>query len=179
MRSSPGAERESSAAGDVRVGSDTPAAGDQERSDVPAELAAAEERYLRARADLDNYRKRADRELERRVNERTDRVLREWLEVADNVERALAWEGDVPAQEAGLRAVHEQIEAVLDRQGVRRVGETGEPFDPALHEAVAVVPSSQRETGTIAEVVRPGYSTNDRLLRPAQVVVVGTPAGGG
>jgi molecular chaperone GrpE len=161
MQSSPGAER------------------DRGRADLPAELAAAEERYLRARADLDNYRKRADRELERRVHEQTDRLLREWLEVADTVERALAWNSNKPEEEAGLRAVREQIETVLAGQGVRRVGEAGEAFDPALHEAVGVVPSRQRDTGTIAEVVRAGYSTDDRLLRPAQVVVVGPPAGGG
>jgi molecular chaperone GrpE len=161
------------------VGPDAPAAGDGERADLPAELAAAEERYLRARSDLDNYRKRADRELERRVQEQTDRILREWLEVADTVERALAWENGIAPDQAGLRAVREQIEAVLAREGVRPVGDAGERFDPERHEAVGVVVPSDREPGTIAEVVRTGYSTDDRLLRPAQVVVVGPAAGGG
>jgi molecular chaperone GrpE len=142
---------------------------------VRAQLADAEDRYLRARADLENYRKRADRELQQRLNEWADGLLRAWLEVVDSFERALVLaEGD-PRLAEGLRAVQEQIDGLLARQGVTRIGEIGERFDPQLHEAIAVMPSRDRPTGTIAEIARSGYSVGDRLLRPAQVAVARAP----
>jgi molecular chaperone GrpE len=140
----------------------------QTQEELLAQLAAAEDRFLRARADLENYRKRADRELERRLRERIDDVLRDWLEGVDSVERALALQaGDT----AGLRAVLDQLDAILARQGVTRLGEVGAPFDPELHEAIGVVPAGDSPAGTIAEIARSGYSVGDRVLRPAQVVV--------
>jgi molecular chaperone GrpE len=142
------------------------------------DLAATEERYLRARADLENYRKRADRELERRVRQQGDELLRAWLEVADSLERALALEGEQPASTLGLRAFLEQVESILARQGVRRLGAVGETFDPELHEAVAVVPGTDRPAGTVAEVARSGYAVDDRVVRPAQVAVA-RPTGDG
>jgi len=140
----------------------------QTQEELLAQLAAAEDRFLRARADLENYRKRADRELERRLRERIDDVLRDWLEGVDSVERALALQaGDT----AGLRAVLDQLDAILARQGVTRLGEVGAPFDPEFHEAIGVVPAGDSPAGTIAEIARSGYSVGDRVLRPAQVVV--------
>jgi molecular chaperone GrpE len=139
-----------------------------ELEQVRAELAVAEERQLRARADLENFRKRAERELQWLVREQSDEVLREWLEVVDSVERAIALEG---AQGDGLLPVLDQIDAILGRLGVERVGEVGERFDPERHEAVAVVPRPDAEADTVADVARAGYSAGDRLLRPAQVTV--------
>jgi molecular chaperone GrpE len=136
-----------------------------------AQLARAEDRYLRSRADLENYRKRADRELERRVRERGDQLLAAWLDVVDSVERALALAQHDAGTAADLRAFLDQMEAVLRRQGVTRIGAVGEVFDPELHEAVAVVPGGDHEPGTIAQVARSGYSADDRVLRPAQVTV--------
>jgi molecular chaperone GrpE len=139
-----------------------------------AQLATSEDRFLRARADLENYRRRSERELERRVQERSDALLLAWLEVVDSVERALALEPEEAAR-AGLRAFLEQMQGILARQGVTRAGEVGDPFDPERHEAVAVVPDSGLEAGTIADVARPGYSIGDRVVRPAQVAVARTP----
>ena len=138
---------------------------------VRTDLADAEGRYVRARADLENYRKRAERELERRVREQGDALLRDWLEVVDSVDRALALETDGAESTAGLRAFLDQIEAILARHGVRRIGEVGDMFDPELHEAVAVVPGTTRSAGTIADVSRSGYAVGDRVVRPAQVAV--------
>jgi len=138
-------------------------------------MSSAEDRYLRARADLENYRKRADRELEQRLNERADGLLRAWLEVIDSFERALVLAEDDPQLAQGLRAVQEQIDGLLSRQGVTRLGAVGEPFDPQLHEAIAVMPSRDLPPGTIAEIARSGYSVGDRLLRPAQVAVARAP----
>jgi molecular chaperone GrpE len=141
-----------------------------------SDLAEAEGRHVRARADLENYRKRADRELERRVREQADALLREWLEVVDSLDRALALETDGAESAAGLRAFLDQIDAILARHGVRRIGEVGDVFDPELHEAVAVVPGTPRSPGTIADIARSGYAVGDRVVRPAQVAVA-RPAG--
>lgn len=142
---------------------------------VRNELAAMEGRFKRARADLENYRKRAEREFERRVAERHEAMLRDWLEVADSVDRALMSSIGDPQLGPGLKALREQIEGVLARQGVTRFGQPGERFDPERHEAAGVRPSDDQPDGAILDVVRPGYAINDRVLRPAQVVVARTP----
>jgi molecular chaperone GrpE len=129
-----------------------------------------EQRYLRATADLENYRKRASREVERRVTEREEEMLGEWLNVLDSVERALAASAGNPASE-GFRAVLAQMEAILGRHGVSRVGEVGERFDPERHEALAVRPADGAADRTVLEVARSGFTVDDRVLRPAQVVV--------
>jgi molecular chaperone GrpE len=141
----------------------------QER-DLQAELAALEDRYKRALADLDNYRKRTAREIERRVTECREGLIRDWLEAVDSVERALRMDPDGPAAE-GLRAVLEQMEAILRREGVQRIGAAGEPFDPERFEAVGVRESSEVPDRTVVEVVRSGFGANGHVLRPAQVIV--------
>jgi molecular chaperone GrpE len=143
------------------------------------ELARAEDRYKRALADLDNYRKRSQRELDRRTTEATDALIRDWLEVVDSVDRALRMEADGPLV-AGMRAVLEQIESVLAREGVQRTGMPGERFDPERHEAISVQESPDAEDRTIVDVARSGFMRGDRVLRPAQVVVSRRPepAGG-
>jgi molecular chaperone GrpE len=142
--------------------------------DFQAELEQMEDRFKRALADLDNYRKRSAREVERHVTERGDAVLRDWLEVVDGVERALQQTADTPLYD-GLRAVLEHMDAVLERHGVRRIGERGEPFDPNRHEAVDVRETDEAPDRTVVEVLRSGYARGDRVLRPAQVVVVRAP----
>jgi molecular chaperone GrpE len=138
--------------------------------DLEAELAQMEDRYKRALADLDNYRKRMVRETERRVEEGREAQLREWLEVVDSLERALFMQPEDPVLQ-GLRAVLEQMEAVLARQGVTRMGAAGEPFDPERHEAVATRPANGVPDRTVVDVARSGYMLGDRVLRPAEVVV--------
>ena len=194
MPSSPGAEREAQGRADAEsrseVGSgdhgpqpaETAASVDEPDEPTNEELCArlvhalaqletAEDRFLRARADLDNYRRRAEREIERRVREQTDELIRGWLEVVDSVERAFALEREHPRLAAGLRAFLDQMNGVLARQGVTRIGEVGEPFDPVMHDAVAVDSTSDQPEGAVAEVTRSGYAIGDRVLRAAQVAV--------
>jgi molecular chaperone GrpE len=160
------------------VTSEAPPGGEQEPRDgatvAEAELARMEDRYKRALADLDNYRKRAGREVERRVEESRESLMRDWLEVVDSVERALRMAPDRPLFE-GLRSVLDQMEAVLARHGIKRVGSAGEPFDPQLHEAVEVRMTDEVPDRTVVEVVRSGFALGDRVLRPAQVVVARRP----
>ena len=174
MRNSP--ESEHSEAGPATEDGGSLVVEDQ--ADPAVQLADMELRYKRALADLDNYRKRAQREIERRVEETRDMLLREWLEVTDSVDRALRMEPTGPAAER-LRAVLEQIEAILGRQGVRRIGEAGEAFDPHLHEAVGVRETDEVAAGTVVEVARSGFSVGDRVIRPAQVVVSRAGVGAG
>jgi molecular chaperone GrpE len=143
-----------------------------DQRDIEAELARMEDRYKRALADLDNYRKRSAREAERRIGESKEALLRDWLETVDSVERALAMQPDHESPVAlGLRAVLEQMEAVLARQGVERIGAVGERFDPEWHEAVAVRATDEVPNRSVVEVTRSGYAFGDRILRPAQVIV--------
>lgn len=125
-----------------------------------------DERYLRALADLDNYRKRSAQEVQRRVSEEAERLLLEWIEAVDSVDRAI---GMQPSD--GLRSVLEQMEAILSRQGVERVGAAGDRFDPELHEAISVRESNEVPDRTVLDVARSGYRRGERVLRPAQVVV--------
>jgi molecular chaperone GrpE len=142
--------------------------------ELTAELARLEDRYKRALADLDNYRKRSAREIERRVAEARESALRDWLDAVDSVERAVRMEPDGPCAE-GLHAVLEQMESVLARQGAVRIGEAGDRFDPERHEAVAVQASAELPDRTIVAVERSGFALGDRVVRPAQVVVARAP----
>jgi molecular chaperone GrpE len=147
---------------------------DGTRAELADELARTEDRYKRALADLENYRKRATREVDRRVAEAKESVLDDWLLVVDSVERAIQLERDGPCYE-GLRAVLAQIDSVLDRQGAQRVGAPGDRFDPERHEAVAVRAAGDLPDRTIVEVQRSGFAQGDRVIRPAQVVVARAP----
>jgi molecular chaperone GrpE len=153
---------------------DRPAAPDEEPDERDAELARLEDRYKRALADLDNYRKRTVREVDRQVAEARRSMLRDWLEAVDSVERAMRIEPEGPCFE-GLRAVLEQMDAVLARQGAVRIGATGDQFDPERHEAVAVRPTADHPDRTIVTVERSGFALGDQVVRPAQVVVARTP----
>ncbi len=146
-------------------------AGD--RQVLTAELAGIEDRYKRALADLDNYRKRSEREIERRVAQARESILREWLDVVDSVERAVRLEP--PPCSEGMRALLEQMDGILTRQGVERIGAPGDRFDPERHEAIALQPSDEVPDRTIVTVQRSGYANADRVIRPAQVVVASAP----
>jgi molecular chaperone GrpE len=146
----------------------------EELEQAQAELERLDDRYKRALADLDNYRKRSAREVDRRVEESGDAMLHQWLDAVDSVERALRMEPENPLFE-GLRSVLEQMEAILDRQGVQRIGEVGETFDPERHEAIEVRDTDEVPDRTVLDVARSGYRRGDRVLRPAQVVVSRAP----
>jgi molecular chaperone GrpE len=145
-----------------------------EVAELREELARTQDRHRRALADLDNYRKRVEREAVRRAADVRHALLLEWLEAVDSVERALRMEPGDP----GLSAVLEQMEAILARHGVTRLDALGTRFDPERHEAIAVAPSADVPNQTVLEVARSGFGTDDgTVLRPAQVVVSRQPAG--
>jgi molecular chaperone GrpE len=160
------------------------AAGDGEEAETDgdpiAELQArADEnwdRYLRAAAELENVRKRAARDVENAHKFAIERFATELLAVCDSLEMALA--ADDASSEAlreGSEATLKQLVSVMQRFGVEEVDPEGEPFDPALHEAMTMQPSDEVEPGSVITVFQKGYALNGRLLRPARVVVAAEP----
>jgi molecular chaperone GrpE len=147
---------------------------DRAVADLQQQIRDMEDRWKRAAADLDNYRKRFERELERLRFAERDLVLREWLSVVDNMERALHAEkaSEVNPWFQGMQAIYQQMMGVLGLFGVTRFSPKGEPFDPVRHDAVATVNLKDEAEGIIAEVVEPGYTINGRILRPAKVIPV-------
>ena len=143
------------------------------------ELASANhERYLRAVAELDNVRKRAARDVANARRYGLERLAQALLPVLDSLEAGLA-SGEQASAESlldGKRATMRLLNAALEQVGIKELDPHGEPFDPAMHEAMAVAPSDDAEPGTVLEVFQKGYSIHDRLLRAARVVVAKEPA---
>lgn len=165
-----------------------PLADDQSTAPISAEELAqfrakagqAEEnwdKFLRATADLDNYRKRVLREKEELSRATSERVVGALLPVLDNLERALAAASQQPAADNaalldGLKQIQAQFRRTLEQFGLQEViAHAGHPFDPNHHEAISQVESVEHPEGTIVDQLQRGYRIADRLLRPARVVV--------
>jgi molecular chaperone GrpE len=168
--------------GSARAASSVPpadgAAGDAAVEGPEAEIARLRERLLRTAADFDNYRKRTRRDIsdaERRVQENLLNVL---LQPFDNLERAVQHAEtaqDVKALAEGLKMVLRQLEDALSTVGIQRITSVGKPFDPSEHEAVQHIHTDDFPPGAVAQELRPGYRWQDRLIRPALVVVAKAP----
>ncbi|MDI7249673.1 MAG: nucleotide exchange factor GrpE [Bacillota bacterium] len=137
------------------------------------------EQFLRARADLDNYRRRMEREVERLVERGRQELLLRFLEVADNFQRALMPQASVDPDglRRGLELISRQLDNLLRQEGVEPVEAVGAPFDPRLHEAVAVWECDEVERETVTDEIQKGYLYRGELLRPARVRVGRPPAG--
>lgn len=158
--------------------------GDAVDDDALAALqATADEhwdKYLRAAAELDNVRKRAARDVDNARKFAIERFATDLLAVCDSLEMALASEAaSVESLREGSEATLKQLAAVMQRFGVEEVNPEGEPFDPALHEAMTMQPSADLEPGSVITVFQKGYALNGRLLRPARVVVASEPPDAG
>ena len=133
-------------------------------------------KYRSASDEFDQARARLRKELSKDVERGRRSLIVSFLEVLDNLDRALdaaADRADDPFVQ-GVSIVRQQFLTTLEGLGVKRVASAGEPFDPALHEAVATVAASDAApAGTIAGIVKPGYVIGDEVLRPAQVAVAG------
>lgn len=142
------------------------------------QLAEAEARVLRVQAELENFRKRTQRDQASERQYASLPLARDLLVVIDNLDRALA-----AAQEAdesqglveGVKMVSEQILTVLSQHHCEKMEVSQEAFDPNLHEAVGQIPSDEFPAGTIVEVAQPGYRMHDRIVRAPQVLIA-TPA---
>jgi molecular chaperone GrpE len=145
-------------------------------TDLESQVADLEDRWRRALADLDNLRKRYERDsAHQRARERAQ-VAAAWLPVLDHLELALAHATANPAAIIdGVRGVRDQALAVLAGLGYPRRDDVGAIFDPSRHEAVAATPAHHVPAGTVLEVVRPGYGDGEQQLRPAAVIVAAAP----
>ncbi|HVU72829.1 MAG TPA: nucleotide exchange factor GrpE [Mycobacteriales bacterium] len=153
------------------------------RRSESAELAALrtraaelEDRWRRALADLDNLRKRTARDAQRQIDDERDRITAQWLPVVDSLERALEHARADPAEIVpGVKAVHSLAVELLARLGYPRREDVGAKFDPAHHDAVSTSSTAEVPEGTVVQVLRPGYGSDERQLRPASVVVASRP----
>ena len=136
------------------------------------------EQYLRAVAELDNVRKRAQREIEAANRYGLERFAAELLPVKDSLELAVqnAARGDADSLREGQEATLKLLSRALERLGITPIDPLGEPFDPERHEAMMTQESDTAEPNSVLKVVQPGYELNGRLLRPARVVVAKEPA---
>lgn len=178
--SGPAPDVASSATGDPSLANAAGTAGDADGSlrdqleAARAERDANRDNWLRAQADLENYRKRVQREMDEASRYRVLPLARDVLPVLDNLRRALTAAeegGDTAGLVEGVRLVVKQFEDVLARHSVTPIAAVGQPFDPNLHEALQQVPSRDHPPMTVLEEFQRGYRLHDRVLRPSQVVV--------
>jgi molecular chaperone GrpE len=148
-----------------------------EPAEPTLELAELRDRHLRLLADFDNFRKRAERELEERTRYVLAEPIRELLPVLDNLERALAAQGAEGDLLRGVEMIARQFLDVLRRFGVEPIPAVGSRFDPRRHEAVMSVDSPGVTEPTVIGELQRGYVLRDRLLRPALVKVAVPEAG--
>jgi molecular chaperone GrpE len=138
------------------------------------------ERALRLQAEMANYRRRQQRIARDEARAEKAALLRDVLAIADNLDRALSAAQEPSQKQAqaarlieGVELTRSSLERTLDKYGLERIQAKGEPFDPAWHEAVHVVPARSMgvEPGTVVQVLEAGYRDQDALVRPAKVVV--------
>ena len=160
---------------------DRKASGKDIKQNIEAQLQEKEkeakenyDRYLRLSAELDNYKKRVEKEKAETYKFANETILKDLLPVLDNLERAL-----VHGQEAGLpkallegvELTHKALWTVMEKHGITRIEALGEEFDPTHHEAVMVQEDIQKPAGTVISQLQIGYRLHNRLVRPAMVVV--------
>jgi molecular chaperone GrpE len=143
------------------------------------ELGEAKDRDLRTQAELDNYRKRVQREMEDSLRYANMNLMRDLLPVVDNLNRAAdsaEKTSDVAGLLAGVKMVAAQFEDVLARHHCKRITAHGETFDPNVHEAIAQQPSEEHPQGMVLLEATTGFQLHDRVVRPTQVIVSSGPA---
>ena len=155
------------------------AADEREDDDPAAQLQRAQteaadnyDRYLRAAAELDNFRKRAVRMRSESREETLRDVLLQIAPLMDNMRRALAQEADeAQSLKQGVELILTQFQAVLNGYGLEEIEAIGQPFDPNLHQAMSMVENNEVEPNTVIAVMQKGYTLNGRLVRPPMVMV--------
>jgi molecular chaperone GrpE len=151
---------------------------DSELAQAEEEIAKHREAMLRMQAEMENLRKRLNRDLERSRKLALERIMKDLLQVWDSLERGL----EVDAQSLSVESLVEgqgltlkMLEKVMQDHDLQIIDPDGQPFDPELHEAMTVLPSEDVEENTVIEVLQKGFILHDRLIRPAMVVVSGKP----
>jgi molecular chaperone GrpE len=173
---------------DRQPGTNGPAAApdaapaEEKAVDLQAALAAAEARaqesrdlYLRALAEMENIRKRAARDVEQAHKFALEKFANDLIGVKDSLELGMLAAGDVQTLRAGTESTLKQLTHAFEKNGLTEINPLGEPFNPELHEAMAMQPSDEHAPDSVTQVVQKGYALNGRLLRPARVIVAKAP----
>lgn len=164
------------------LGSETPAGVAQEMVDQLAqELQQSQSQaknyfdgWQRERADFANYKRRIERDQQAMKDNLTSEVVKKYLGIMDDLERALKSrpaDGAAAAWANGIELILRKLQSMLDAEGIKRIPAEQEEFNPSRHEAISFEPSPNHESGQIIEVVTQGYTLGDRVIRPAQVRV--------
>ena len=148
--------------------------------DAEARAAAAKDAQLRAAADLENTRRRLEREASNNLKYAAEKLLNELLAVADSLELGLkaaeGAEGPAKAMGEGMQLTYRQLMSVLEKNGVRQIDPSGQPVNPDFHQAMTMAESADVPANHVLSVMQKGYSLHERLLRPAMVVVARAPS---
>ena len=147
----------------------------QQIAELNKQAAEAQDKMLRALADADNTRRRAERDRQDMAKFSVTSFARDLLTVSDNLRRAL---DSIPASQRVGNAIYEGVEAterallrIFEKNSITKIEPLNQKFDPNLHEVIFEIPSADKEPGTILQVIEPGYMIHERLLRPARVGV--------
>ncbi|MFK7831254.1 MAG: nucleotide exchange factor GrpE [Congregibacter sp.] len=163
------------------VESDTSGTPDSELEQLRAELETARDQVLRAHADAQNVKRRAEQDVEKARKYALERFSGELLPVVDNLERALESAGGddeaIKPIAEGVELTLKSFQDVLGKFAIEALDPVGEPFDPQLHQAMSMIESPDAEPNTVLTVLQKGYTLNQRLIRPAMVMVSKAPAG--
>ncbi|RJE89861.1 nucleotide exchange factor GrpE [Paenibacillus sp. 1011MAR3C5] len=136
----------------------------------------SQQRYLRAQADFDNFRRRTMKEKEDLAQYASMKLIEQLLPVVDNFERAIAASSannDYESLAKGVDMIFRQLSQTLDAEGLKPINAVGEPFNPEFHQAIMQVESDEYEEGIVVEEVQKGYMLKEKVLRPAMVKVSG------
>jgi molecular chaperone GrpE len=145
---------------------------ESEAAALREELASERDARLRLAAEYENYRRRTKRDSAKAADDGKRELLERMLSIADDLDLALAnLDGSAGVVAEGVRLIHRRFNDLLDTTGVAAFESKGKVFDPEIHEAFDVASGTENEPGTVHEEIRRGYFWNDRLLRPALVVV--------
>jgi molecular chaperone GrpE len=167
-------------------GADPLDAGQAGGADAPTLLAAAEARatenrnsYLRAVAELENFRKRSEREIDNARKYAIERFAQELVTVGDALEAGInaGAANPGPALLEGAQATLRQLHRAFDKAGIKIIDPAGQAFDPEWHEAMVAQENADHPANSVLSVIQKGYSLNGRLLRPARVIVSKAPGG--
>jgi molecular chaperone GrpE len=171
------AENESTGTGGAQAAPDAPA--EEPEADPEAQVAELNDKLLRVVAELENYRRRAERERQDTAKFAIAAFARDCLTVLDNLRRGLdsvsaedrAGNQALETLAAGMELTERELITTLERHGIEKIDPLGEPFDYDRHQAMFEVEDEKQPAGTVVQVVQPGYMLNERLLRPAMVCV--------
>ena len=146
----------------------------EQLSECKKEVEYHKDKYLRALAELDNYRKRARKEKEEIIERANERLMLELIPVLDNFERGIEAAKNLEDFEIfykGITLIYKGFKEVVEREGLQSFSAIGDKFDPSKHEAVSLVESDEHSPDTVLDEIYKGYMLNGKLIRPAKVVV--------